>query len=525
MAEQNYQTFAHLTTPNADLYRRVMGVLMQAKRRFVVHLRPEDVHEALAADCPDGGATPDLKTVTDALNNLEEWGNLRADPDTSRVTTVEDFHRARFLYQLTSAGEAAEKALAAYDEALGQRGALQAVALADIVTQLRALLELATVAAPDPAKTHLLLRGLVDRFTDLAGNAQAFMGSLQRTIDLHDADVDAFRSYKDRLIDYLERFIKDLVTTGAEIAALLHRIEEYGVDRLLALAAQREAEDAAPGAGDDEADDPRDPAFVQGLASWRERWGGLRQWFVSEPSHPSQAKLLRSRARAAIPQLLQVVASLNERRAGRSDRSADFRALARWLAQAPDTNAMHQLWRAAFGLSSARHLTTNGDTLAEQTENPVPPSTPWAQAPPVVISPILKRTGSYERRGKPNRIVDRAEHRRLLAERAAQQAAQTAEARARLVTTHPTRLRDIGELDSAAFNLFLQLLGDALAARRPGQRAVTTTTADGTLEIRLTALEDGGTAQVRTPSGVFRGPDHLIEIVDRAADRVEERSA
>ncbi|GDY30079.1 TIGR02677 family protein [Gandjariella thermophila] len=525
MPEHQYQTFAHLTTPNAELYRQVMGVLMQAKRRFVVHLRPEDVHEALVAECPDGVAAPDLRTVTDALNNLEEWGNLRADPDTSRVTTVEDFHRARFLYQLTSAGEAVEKALAAYDEALGKRGALQAVALADIVTQLRALLELATVAAPDPAKTHLLLRGLVDRFTDLAGNAQAFMGSLQRTIDLHDADVDAFRSYKDRLIDYLERFVKDLVTTGAEIATLLHRIEESGVDRLLALAARREAEDAAPGAGDGEADDPRAVAFAQGLASWRERWGGLRQWFVSEPNHPSQAKLLRSRARAAIPQLLQVVASLNERRAGRSDRSADFRTLARWFAQAPDTDAMHQLWRAAFGLSSARHLTTNGDTLAEETENPVPPSTPWAQAPPVVISPILKRTGSYERRGRPNRIVDRAEHRRLLAERAAQQAAQTAEARARLVTTHPTRLRDIGELDATAFDLFLQLLGDALAARRPGQRAVTTATADGTLEVRLTVLEGGGTAQIRTPAGVFGGPDHLIEIVDLAADSVEERSA
>jgi hypothetical protein len=31
------------------------------------------------------------------------------------------------------------------------------------------------------------------RFTDLAGNAQALLGSLQRTIDVHDADIEAFR--------------------------------------------------------------------------------------------------------------------------------------------------------------------------------------------------------------------------------------------------------------------------------------------------------------------------------------------
>ena len=41
-----------------------------------------------------------------------------ADPDTSRVTSVEDFHRARFLYQLTHAGEAAERSLAVFDERL-----------------------------------------------------------------------------------------------------------------------------------------------------------------------------------------------------------------------------------------------------------------------------------------------------------------------------------------------------------------------------------------------------------------------
>ena len=32
----------------------------------------------------------------------------------------------------------------------------------------------------------------------------------------------------------------------------------------------------------------------------------------------------------------------------------------------------------------------------------------------------------------------------------------------------------------------------------------------------MTVLDDGATAEIRTPSGVFRGPDHLVEIVDLA---------
>ncbi len=43
------------------------------------------------------------------------------------------------------------------------------------------------------------------------------------------------------------------------------------------------------------------------------------------------------------------------------------------------------------------------------------------------------------------------------------------------------------------------------------------TSNDGCMEIRLTALADGTTAEVRTPGGVFSGPDHLIEIVDLMA--------
>jgi uncharacterized protein (TIGR02677 family) len=526
-----FKPFAHLATPNVALYRLVMGEFVAAKRRFVVHLRTEDIHEAIVRAEPSEHVPVDA--LADALAQLVEWGNLRADPDTSRVTTVEDFHRARFLYQLTPAGEAAERALGVYEEQLGKRGALQAVALADVATQLRALRELAGDADPDPARLGLLLRGLVDRFEDLADNAQAFMGSLRRTIELHDADVDAFLAYKDRLVDYLERFIKDLVTVGAEISGLLADFEDGEVTRLLSIVARRDAEDAAPGGGagngradghsggggqrEDEATgerDPREVSYRAGVAAWRERWQGLRQWFVSEPGHPSQAKLLRSRARQAIPDLLAVVASLNERRSGRSDRSADFRALALWFAEAPDDAALHRLWRSAFGLYGSRHLVLDSDTRTAREESPVQPSMSWRDAPPLHISPRLRRTGSYERRGRPNRIANREEGRRLLAQLAARQSEQTAAARARLATGRPTKLGELGELDADAFGLFLLLLGDALAARRPDRREVATTTVDGTLCVRLVALADAPAVEIQTPAGIFRGPDHVIEIAD-----------
>lgn len=510
-----HKPFAHVNAANAGLYRRVMGAFVVAKRRFTVHLRPDDVHEYLLAS---GDAAPDHDTIVDALSQLGAWGNLRSDPDTSRVTTVEEFHRARYLYQMTREGEAAEAALATYDAALGRRGSLQAAALGDIVVQLRALLELAVNADPDPARVHLSLEQLATRFNDLADNAQAFMSSLQRTIDLHDAEVGAFLAYKDRLIEYLERFIKDLVATGAEISRLVLRLQDLGIDRLLDIAARRVSADAAPGA-----EDAVEFEFARERLLWADRWAGFRGWFLSEAGHHSQASLLRTQARAAVPRLLAVVATLNDRRAGRSDRSADFRALALWFAQAPDDASMHRLWRTAFGLHSSRHLTIDAATLDARDEKSVSPNTSWSDAPAIMISPRLRQTGQYERRGKPNNVIDRSERKRFLAERAAAEAAQTEAARAALTAKVgvSSRLSDLGVLEPGEFRLFLQLLGDALAAKAPGVRSVETTTSDGMLGISLHELDSGQLAEIHTEAGVFRGPDHRICITDLAEPHSE----
>lgn len=502
-----HRPFHHLAAPNAPLYRAVLRSFVDAKAQFVVHLRTPDVVDALIER---QAPVPPDEQLTIALGQLVEWGNLRDDDDTSRVSSVEDFHRVRRVYQLTPEGEAAERALEEFDRRLGRRGALQAVALADVETQLRQLRRFCDDDEPDAAAVAVALRDLVRRFADLADNAQAFMGSLQSTIDLHGVDVEAFLAYRDRLIDYLEHFLRELVTVGSTIAGLLPELDEAGIDRLLALVAAREA-------GDEVALE-EDPVELEhtALERWRGQWRGLRRWFVDAPERPSQAQTLRRRARTAIPQLLEAAERLHEQREGRIDRAADFVELARWFAEAPSDADRHRLWRVAFGLHGARHLGVDADTLRDRRDAPVPSSTPWVEAPPIRISPQLRRTGSYERRGRPNRVGDRSAARARLRARAEAEAAQVAAARVRLITEGPVRLSALNEVDQSAFPLFLGLLGDALAARRPGDDAVAVTSADGALRVSLRPTGDGRWATIRTPDGVLRGPDHVLAIEEVA---------
>lgn len=242
------------------------------------------------------------------------------------MASIEDFYRARFLYRLSLGGDAVEASLITFAQALARRSELQTVALEDILTHLGALRALVNAPNLDPAKVHGVLRDLVRVFEGLADNAQAFMAGVGRTIELQHADADAVMAFKQKLIDYLQRLVSDLVgRSGAIVEALIEL--SRSVDPLLALAAQRETRDAAP--GNEDADTA---VYEQHLASWRERWHGLSRWFISDGHIRAQSELLRAKARSAIPQLLAAVAALNERRSGRSDRSADFRILAHWFA-------------------------------------------------------------------------------------------------------------------------------------------------------------------------------------------------
>lgn len=495
------ELFRHLSAEKTAFYRCIMDVFAAAKRQYRLQLRPDEV--LAEASWPD--SLPRIEEVNGALAQLAEWGNLESQPDTARVSSLSDFYRARFLYRLSHGGEAVEAGLTVFFQTLHRRAELQTVALEDIASRLQALRRLiddvASPDGPDVAKMHEILRDLVRVFEDLAENAQAFMAGIARSLELQQAEVNTVIAYKRRLIDYLERFMGDLVRRSDGIAQLIQYLSSR-VDAVFLKIAEREARDTAPGGAQDQMDEK-----MRRWQAWRERWKGLRGWFLSTGAEPPQAELLRARARAAIPQLLGAIAAMNERRSGRSDRSADFRTLAQWFAASETESQAHRLARAAFALHPARHFSLN-----PQAEDDLSASTPWADAPPLQISPRLREYGEAAPRGPLARVRDRSAERALMAQQLAEESRQVDAARRRLATNRPVRLSDLGDLDMHAFDLFLSLLGEALAEQAHPDQAVERQTGDGLLQIRMEPLDAGSQARIATPAGVFSGRDHLLTI-------------
>lgn len=160
---------------------------------------------------------------------------------------------------------------------------------------------------------------------------------------------------------------------------------------------------------------PDDRQHAAAHDEWQLRWQGLRRWFLGELDAPSQAEILRGRARAAIPALLETVRRLNDQRASRTDRATDFITLARSFAACPTNEDLHRLWRAAFGLTPARHLRINEETRAAWEREGANARTSWTEAPPFYLTPRLRTLGHATPRGPVRAVIDRSADRARLA--------------------------------------------------------------------------------------------------------------
>src|SRR5207247_1336027 len=82
----------------------------------------------------------------------------------------------------------------------------------------------------------------------------------------------------------------------------------------------------------------------------------------------------------------------------------------------------------------------------------------------------------------------------------------------RFGTGRRMRLSELEHLETGEFEMFLELLGEAISARVFSTEAVEILSGDGSLKVRLEPTGDGREAMILTAEGMFSGPDHWISI-------------
>jgi len=139
-------------------------------------------------------------------------------------------------------------------------------------------------------------------------------------------------------------------------------------------------------------------------------------------------------------------------------------------------------------------------------------TTPWIDSPAIAIEPTLRERGRLPSAGGSPKVHDRSAEKAWLAEKIAAEDAQIAAARERLATDEITRLSEIGRLDRHAFALFLDVLGEALAAMQDPAARIERLTSDGSLALTLAPIEDAPMVTIETEDGTFAGRDQWIHV-------------
>lgn len=499
------EMFRFTTGDRAELYLLMLHAFGEANEQLETSLGLDDVRTRLRSLGWLDALTDD--DLTSALQQLGQWNLVDVTQNhAENYRTASEYERRNLQYSLTRQGEAALAGVTHAMAMLASSGALQTAVLDAIADRLADLVH--ELEHGSDRRIFTTLTELEAHLEALRGNTKQFNGELQRLLRAEGADLAIFQEVKAATVAYLQEFLTNLDLRSHAISARIQQIEELGVGlmhkRALAGADLPQLPGADPG-----------PAW---LDHRRARWAGLRAWFLPADDSPPRVIQLRLVARRAIITLLQVLDRINESRRRTSSAAADLRELARWFTVLNEQDDLHRLWSTVFGLSPARH-----PHLSHPDPEHVSGSASWREAPPVAVSPLLRSAGRTERFSRTGRVRDVAAVRAARAERARAERAELEAAWSMLDTGGGVRLSRFGELDHALFERLLELLGGALAASPDSSGARRGSTTDGRIEIILRPPADGAVARLRTPRGVFRGPDYEIEI--RAAGARPARRA
>lgn len=498
---QTLGALRYAVNDEAASYLAIMRLFTTGMSGFLSDQSADEVTERLSGF----GIAVNRDTVDQRLSYLVEHGNLARSPRETEARSVREYLSNRARYQLTPRGELVHRqveALLAHSDGARE---VSSEMLPGILAGIEELARLARHGAQDsdPRDVAARITTLFAQFEVLVTSTRQFYSYLTQVLTRFDLGRDEFVMFKSALIDYLQRFVDEVSRHMPQVANRLRELEPS----VAALCARANEGDRLVGL------DGSVARRATGLDP--EDWQSLHTWFIGSHGRRSDADNVRRLATDAMRSLLTNLRRIASGADRQQSRYVDLVRLAGWFEAADDDRA-HELWAAAFGLYSARHLSFPADPDGD----PVPSTRSWWHSP-VAHVPIGLRSHGDRRAGgragaradysaaKQARIAERTEQQRRRVEAAWELASHAG-------AVHDARLSDEARVT------FLELYGNTLARHgRPLTQGVTARgglrIADLTLGVEL-EVAPGATVRIKSPSGVLTFRDLAVGLVVGAPD-------
>jgi uncharacterized protein (TIGR02677 family) len=489
--------FRYISGDRADLLGPVVDICFHNKRSLGLRLSLGEIHAELAERY---GVARELVALRRDLDWLYNHGNIDKQVEGGLVGSIEEYRQGRFTFDITARGEQAHQAVVEFLAFQETAVALEASRLPAI---LEALLELAgelRKERPDPGRLYNLLDSLLGLGRALRQSISDFMSGLSRVLSSTEAvNSEGFQEYKREVARYLREFNHIFELRSAEIAAVIAEVDELGAERMVELAAR--ADHSV------QLDMTADEIARSRETRPREAWTAMHAWFLGDDERAPQHQF-RQALMSAITWITETALRLAEQRTGRVDRTAEYRALARWFNRLASDAECHALFHASFGLWGPRHHSGAWDDPEQVSEHER-----WLDAPPAPVEPYFFRPGGRAPgAGRGTSLPDLAETETAFAEQCAAEREELRRAMSRFAGNGPIRLTDLAELDDTEFTHLLNWLSTGLATpSADGEHRCTS--ADGLVQLVLRLPADPTErADVWVGEHRFEGPNLLLEV-------------
>ncbi|KKM11087.1 hypothetical protein SY88_10150 [Clostridiales bacterium PH28_bin88] len=377
---------SYLTVQNASRYRLIMRHFYRQHQRSRYWLRKEEVFEAVVAT----GFFPDytIEQCEQDLEALRKWENLVAIHDGSNATSVEEYLRKRFRYEITQYSVEIERMLENLEKAKGYSGVLDPKRFDEIEWVLR---ELMGQGEWGPGTALELWERLVESFDRLVENGVDYLHHLQSARAEELMSTVQFLIYKDKLTEYLQKFVvQGLQRSGRRVQALLVKLDQSHVDKWIHAVAR------------DYAEIPRldEPLTMEDrLARVQDKWSAIVQWFLGSGYGEADIDLMEKEAKNTITRVVRYVARIQEKQRSGVSRRRELDYLGRWFLSLDSVEEAHKLAACVFGLYRTRHYQG-----ADEKGSDNPDLSMWQVAPSIRV---LSSRGRRRRESSGQPIISR----------------------------------------------------------------------------------------------------------------------